>query len=146
MPLAEHPGGFPEMQNGAVQVMLRTPKVADFHVLNEMTRVHRRDPSGLGSIFDGKVFNGRRDGARVAQNLRLRRGDFWGIRWVVIPARKRRLSSPAAPPAVGFFMYKVMGGSLGLLDFEEPAKRAVMDHADTADLDVVEFPGPHESI
>jgi hypothetical protein len=39
------------MHDGAAQVVLRTPKVADFHVIDEMARVHRRDMSRLGSIF-----------------------------------------------------------------------------------------------
>src|SRR5205807_6576585 len=70
LPLAEHPGGFSDMQNRAAHVVFRTPKVADFHVIDEMAQVHRRDMSGLGSPFGGKVFNGRGNGARVALALR----------------------------------------------------------------------------
>src|SRR5205807_3498239 len=102
--------------------------------------------SGLRSPFGGKVFNGRGNGGRVAQNFGLRRGDFWGIRRAVIPATKRRFIEPGRAPRGRVFHVQGHEGSLGLLDFEEPAKRTVMDHADTADLDVVESPGPHESI
>jgi hypothetical protein len=65
LPLAELRGGFSEMQNSAAHVVLRTPKVADFHILDEMARVHRRDMSRLGSPFGGKVFKGRGNGARL---------------------------------------------------------------------------------
>jgi hypothetical protein len=62
------------MHDGAAHVVFGEPNVADFHVLDEMARVHRRDMSRLGSILGVEIFNDRRDGTGIAQNLRLRRG------------------------------------------------------------------------